>query len=154
MRADLAAIGARAAGIRAFEPDDVPALGALMHRAYLDTIDHDGETPEQAAAEIVKTVEGAYGAFLPSCSMLAVRDGAIVSATLVTRCQDRPFVAFTFTDPAHAGRGLARACLQASMGELHAQGERELRLVVTLANAPAVALYTRLGFEIEGRDEG
>jgi ribosomal protein S18 acetylase RimI-like enzyme len=35
------------------------------------------------------------------------------------------------------------------MNELFAQGERELRLVVTLANTPAVKLYTRLGFEFE-----
>jgi RimJ/RimL family protein N-acetyltransferase len=120
-----------------------------MYRAYLNTIDYDGETLEQSAAEIVKTVEGEYGEFVASCSKVFVQGGALVSATMITRFQNRPFVAFTFTDPALSGQGLARLCMQAAMAALFAQGERELRLVVTLANAPAVRLYEKLGFRVE-----
>ena len=96
--------------VRTFKPEDAPALGALMYRAYLDTVDYDGETPEQAAAEVTKTIEGEYGLFIPDCSKVFGRAGSLLSATLVTRFQDRPFVAFTFTDPAFTGQGLARAC--------------------------------------------
>ena len=150
MRAALKAPGAGAQpDVRAFEHADIPALGPLMYRAYLDTIDYDGESLEQSAAEIVKTVEGAYGPFVPSCSSVALRGGHLASATLITRFEGRPFVAFTFTDPAFSGLGLARSCMREAMAELYRQSERELRLVVTLANAPAVALYKRLGFEIE-----
>lgn len=150
MRAKLEApSGGGHPDVRAFAPSDIPALGQLMYRAYLDTIDYDGESLEQSVAEIVKTVEGEYGQFVPSCSRVAVREGHLASATLITRFEDRPFVAFTFTDPALSGRGLARSCMQEAMAELFRQGERELRLVVTLANAPAVALYTRLGFGVE-----
>jgi RimJ/RimL family protein N-acetyltransferase len=120
-----------------------------MHRAYLNTIDYEGESLEQSAAEIAKTVQGVYEALMPHVSHVAVREGALVSATLITRFEGRPFVAFAFTEPTLSGRGLARACLQAAMAALFRQGERELRLVVTLANTPAVALYTRLGFERE-----
>jgi GNAT superfamily N-acetyltransferase len=120
-----------------------------MYRAYLDTVDYEGETPEEADAEIVKTVAGEYGEFWPGCSMVIERAGSLMSATLITRFQNRPFVAFTFTDPAFSGQGLARDCMQAAMSELFAQGESELRLVVTLANTPAVRLYTRLGFQVE-----
>jgi ribosomal protein S18 acetylase RimI-like enzyme len=35
------------------------------------------------------------------------------------------------------------------MAELLVGGERELHLVVTLANAPALHLYKSLGFEVE-----
>lgn len=136
-------------GVRTFEPSDAPALGELMYRAYLDTVDYDGETPEQAADEIRRTVEGSYGPFLRSCSKVLVRSGGLRSATLVTRYQDRPFVAFTFTDPAFGRQGLARACMQAAMASLVDLGERELRLVVTRANEPAVRLYDALGFEVE-----
>lgn len=86
---------------------------------------------------------------MPDCSKVVARADALLSATLITRFQDRPFVAFTFTDPEFAGQGLARECMRAAMAELAAQGERELRLVVTLANTRAVELYTRLGFEFE-----
>lgn len=150
MRVELrAAQPGTVAGVRTFDPADVPALGALMYRAYLGTVDYEGETPEQAAAEVRKTVEGAYGEFIPSCSKVIERAGSILSATLLTRFEARPLVAFTFTDPGHAGQGLARACMQAAMDELFAQGERELRLVVTLANAPAIKLYSGLGFRTE-----
>ncbi len=138
-----------APGVRTFESADIPALGELMYRAYLNTIDYDGETLEQSAAEIVKTVEGEYGEFVASCSKVFVQGGALVSATMITRFQNRPFVAFTFTDPALSGQGLARLCMQAAMAALFKQGERELRLVVTLANAPAVRLYEKLGFRVE-----
>jgi hypothetical protein len=60
-----------------------------------------------------------------------------------TRFRERPFVAFAFTDPTACSQGLARACMQAVMSELAARGESELGLVVTLANLPAVHLYTR-----------
>lgn len=141
-----------AAGVRTFAPTDVHHLGALMYRAYLNTVDYEGETPEQAAAEIHKTVQGEYGTFVPNCSKVLERAGSVLSATLITRFQGRPFVAFTFTDPKFAGQGLARECMQAAMSELVAQGDRELRLVVTLANRPAVTLYTKLGFQVERTD--
>ncbi len=150
MRVELSASDrTRGPNVRTFDPDDVRALGAVMYRAYLDTVDYDGETPEQADAEVAKTVEGEYGQFMPACSMVAVDGDSIVSATLITRFQGRPFVAFTFTDPAFSRRGLAQRCMQAAMFELFARGEQELRLLVTLANAPAVKLYTGLGFEWE-----
>jgi len=150
MRVELGALDrSHGPNIRTFEPDDVRALGAVMYHAYLGTVDYDGETLEQAAAEVVKTVEGAYGQFMPACSKVAVDGDSIVSATLITRFQDTPFVAFTFTDPAFSRRGLAQRCMQAAMSELFARGERELRLLVTLANAPAVKLYTGLGFKLE-----
>lgn len=150
MRVELdAAIPRGGPEVRTFEPADVPALGGLMYRAYLDTVDYEGETPEEAAAEIRRTIQGEYGEFVPSCSRVVTRAGAVVAATLITRFEQRPFVSFTFTDPTYSGQGLARASMQAAMSELFAQGERELRLMVTLANAPAVRLYTKLGFQAE-----
>jgi len=136
-------------GVRSFEPDDEAALGGLMYRAYLHTVDYDGETPGQAALEVSKTIRGEYGAFLPSCSKVFERTGSLVSATLITRLRGRPFVGFTFTDPAYSRQGLARQCMQASMFELVAQGEHELGLLVTMANTPAVNLYRKLGFQHE-----
>jgi len=136
--------------VRRYAATDGPALADLMHRAYQGTVDDEGGTPEEAAAEIARTVAGDYGTFMPECSQVLEREGRLLSATLVTRFQGRPFVAFTFTDPACTGQGLARRCMQAAMVALYERGERELRLVVTLANAPAVRLYTRLGFRLEG----
>ena len=150
MRAVLATkLYGATSGVRTFEPSDQPALGSLMYRAYLDTVDYDGETPDQAAEEVCKTIQGSYGEFMPHCSTVLERAGSLLSATLITRFEERPFVAFTFTDPAFAGQGMARACMQAAMFELLANGDHELRLVVTTANTRAVKLYGNLGFQVE-----
>ena len=53
------------------------------------------------------------------------------------------------TEPNSKRTGLARACMMAAMSRLHAAGEHELHLVVTLANLPAFNLYTSLGFVVE-----
>lgn len=91
---------------------DIEALGELMYRAYLGTIDYEDETLEQSVAEIRKTYQGDYGRFDPEHSSIAERNGLVVSATLITRWQDRPFVAFSMTDPRFARQGLARRRLR------------------------------------------
>jgi len=133
--------------VRSFDAGDLPALAALMHRAYVGTVDYEGETPEQAAEEIRRTAAGHYGPLRARASKVVVRSGSPLAAALVTTFGQRPFVAYTFSEPALWGQGLARACMQAAMSELAADGERELHLVVTLANTRAVGLYASLGFE-------
>jgi ribosomal protein S18 acetylase RimI-like enzyme len=152
MHVELPRAGAVVApGIRPFAPSDESGLGVLPYHAYLGTIDQEEETLEQAQAEVRKTIAGEYGAFVPDCSMLMPRGGHLVSAALITRFQERPFVAFSLTAPDHKNQGLARACMLATMAQLVASGEHELRLVVTLANAPAYHLYKSLGFTEEPR---
>ena len=150
MRANLhGALSPPVPGVRPFSPDDRQGLGTLLYEAYLGTIDQEEETLEQARAEIDKTIEGEYGTFLPTFSIVVELLGVLHSACLLTRFHGRPFIAFSITSPGSKNRGLARACISAAMGRLLANGERELHLVVTLANAPAVHLYQSLGFEVE-----
>ena len=136
-------------GMRCPIEADVPALARLMLTAYRGSIDDEGETEADALVEVRKTFAGEYGAFVPGCSKLVVEGREALHATLITRWEDRPFLAFSMTAPEAKRKGLARACLIAAMQDLHGQGERELRLVVTLANLPARSLYESLGFVIQ-----
>lgn len=140
---------AACSGLRAPVGADMPALGSLLYHAYRDTVDYEGEDEPMALAEVRKTFTGEYGAFVPECSRVVDRDGVLVSATLVTRWQERPFIAHTMTLPQHTRSGLARACMVAAMQCLRATGEAELRLVVTLANTAARSLYESLGFVVQ-----
>ena len=124
-------------------------IGALMHAAYLDTIDYEGESLADAVREVQKTFAGEYGDFNRECSRLLEQEGELAAAVLLTRWQGSPFVAFTMTHPRFKRTGLARACMAGAMQALFAGGETELRLLVTLANAPAVRLYRSLGFAFE-----
>ena len=60
-----------------------------------------------------------------------------------------------FTHPGARGRGLARATTAAVAGELRDRGIPTIVLNVRQGNAPAVAVYRRLGFVVHGDfDEG
>lgn len=48
-------------------------------------------------------------------------------------------------------QGLAQALVRELMHSLHRQGIESLTLEVRVSNQPAIALYTKLGFEIVGR---
>jgi ribosomal protein S18 acetylase RimI-like enzyme len=137
------------AGLRPPSDADVQRLASLMYSANRGTVDDEGESEADALVEVQKTFAGAYGSFVPSCAAVVERNGRLLSATLVTRWQDRPFVAFSMTEPSSKRTGLARACMMTAMSRLHAAGERELSLVVTLANLPAFNLYSSLGFVME-----
>lgn len=133
-------------GLRATTAHDVPALATLLLAGYRGTVDYEGEDAAAALVEIQRTFAGEYGEFVPTCSRVVERDGALRSATLVTRWEARPFITFTVTDPSYQRTGLARACLVSAMQGLRAAGESEVRLAVTLANEPALRLYESLGF--------
>lgn len=133
-------------GLRHVTADDASALGVLMFRAYLDTVDYDGETEAEGIVEVEKTFSGEHGEFDWNGSRLIELGGAVVSAALITRWQGRPFLAFSMTDPTHQRKGFAKACLVHAMQALLMRGERELGLVVTASNAPAVSLYSCMGF--------
>jgi ribosomal protein S18 acetylase RimI-like enzyme len=132
-------------------PDDAEALAVLMHDAYRDTVDDEGESLEETRLVVKQLVDGEFGAMLWDASEVIERAGRVVAATLITRWQGLPFVAFTLTAPNHQGRGLARAGLLRSINRLAAAEETVLRLVVTQGNAPAERLYERLGFRPEAQ---
>ena len=136
-------------GMRCPLNSDIPRLATLMVAAYHCTMDDEGETEHDALVEIEKTFAGEYGTFLHECSRLIERDNELLSATLVTQWQGRPFVAFSFTAPSSKRKGLAKACMSSVMQQLFARGEHEIRLVVTVANVPARTLYENLGFTVQ-----
>lgn len=53
--------------------------------------------------------------------------------------------------PTYQGRGIATALLRRGLDYLDRRGARQVRLEVRPGNAPAEALYTRLGFQVVGR---
>jgi ribosomal protein S18 acetylase RimI-like enzyme len=122
----------------------------LFLAAYAGTIDSEEETLDEALAEVDRTTGGAYGPYMPEHSLVVERAGRLVSATLVTGWQGRPFIAYSMTAPEFQRLGLARISLANVMSSLHQAGHEKLSLVVTLANAHAHRLYERLGF-VAGR---
>lgn len=125
---------------------DAAAIADLMLAAYRGTIDDEGETPAETLELVQQLFAGEYGAMLWNISEVTERDGRLVSATICTVWEGRPFVAFTVTAPEYKGRGLARAGLTRAINRLAAAGDPVLRLVVTRGNTAAERLYESLGF--------
>ena len=108
-RLELKPIPSRALdGMRTPTPADENDLASLMYHAYLGTIDYEGEDEAQTLAEVRHTFAGDYGSFLWTASRVIEREGMLASAALITRWQERPFVAFSMTHPQFKRMGLAR----------------------------------------------
>lgn len=130
--------------------DDAEILGALMDVAYQGTVDHEGESPAQCVEEIRGTLTGKYGPFLDFASFLIAENGEALSTALITFWKDQPLLAFSMTAPRAQGKGYAGLLINQAISALSAHGYPQLFLAVTDANAPAVALYKKLGFKRRG----
>ncbi|MEI9992259.1 MAG: GNAT family N-acetyltransferase [Rhizomicrobium sp.] len=107
---------------------------------------HSRRTPEEAAA---------LHAVLDAVAVPALfaeargEDGEIASVAFCGIHQRIACLQWVVTDPAQRRMGLSHATLSALLARAEAAGARGACLQVIAANAPAVALYKRLGFGCE-----
>lgn len=135
------------AGLRLVRDADMDGLADLMFAAYAGTIDAEpSDTRAGAALEVQTTFDGGYGPFLPGASFVVEAGDQLASATLVTRYEGAPMIAFSLTAPAFARQGLGRALMLHSLAALAGSGEVQVDLAVTDGNTPAQRLYAQLGF--------
>lgn len=134
--------------------DDTNQLADLMFDAYRGTIDDEGETEEDAVAAVESLFAGEFGTFDRAASVVFCEDGTPLAATLVTRFDGHPLIAFSMTRPRAARRGFARRGLRHAIGQLARSGDLDVRLVVTEGNRAAEALYDSEGFTTSTRDFG
>ena len=126
--------------------EDRVALAALMLDAYRGTIGDDGETLDDADAEIRAFFAGGVGVPLLECSFIAVEQERPRAASLIALHNGQPLAAYVFTAVEWKNRGLARGLLQLSINALAEYGYSELVLWVVRGNTPAEHLYHHLGF--------
>lgn len=130
--------------LRSVTTDDVEGLAALMLDAYIGTVDFEGdETLDDARDQVLEWLNGRPDL---AASRVIERDGALVSACLVSLREGVAYLAFVMTRQAFTRQGLAAAVMLAALHDLHARGVTDVRLGVTRANVGAVRVYTRLGF--------
>jgi RimJ/RimL family protein N-acetyltransferase len=116
-----------------------------MMDAYVGTIDYGGETHEQAVEE----VDGAFqDEALLAESRIALRDGVIHSAVLVSLVDGDAFIGYVMTRADDKNQGLASALLDLSVEAIWAAGYDEIRAVITEGNTPSEKVFTRAGFTI------
>lgn len=130
--------------VRAATAEDHLELADLMMDAYLGTIDYEGETPEQAVEEV--------GGYLESASYLevsrvAVFEGTIRCAVMMSRIAGVPLVGFVMTRAAVKGQGVASALLDIATDAVWVAGAEEIRAFITEGNLPSEAIFLSAGYE-------
>lgn len=136
----------RAVTVRVLGGDvDRDALGALLFLAYRGGPDQEENSPEEGRLEIDRTLDGAYGALLPSASFLAMDGEEIVGASLVTQFEALPLLAHLIVHPPVQRQGIGASLALRTLAALAARGDTVARLAVH-PESPARSLYARLGF--------
>jgi ribosomal protein S18 acetylase RimI-like enzyme len=117
-------------------------------------VDDEGETLEDAVAEVEQVLQGSYGPFAFDASFVVEGGDGLVGASLVAIWESRPLLLYLVVRPDAKRRGIGTALVLETANALAVAGHPELDLFVTEANEPAVDLYRKLGFRLVDRIEG
>lgn len=139
--------------VRACELADLEAVAEIMNlpRVRRGTLSTGWRTPESFRA----WVDGLQPGSIVVCAEI---DGRVVGHSGLALAKPRRAhcgsVGFMVHD-AFQGRGVGSALMAAIVGHAdHSLGLRRLELEVYTDNAPAIALYRKFGFVVEGRARG
>jgi len=135
--------------LRHAEPGDAAGMAALM--AYDSTYGNTLQLPYPSAAIWQQRLKQSGRTVLVACNA----DGAIIGHCGAWAPSDNPRVAHIIgmgitVTPAWQGRGVGSALLSAMVQQVRDyQPYRRMELTVFAGNAPAIALYRKLGFQQE-----
>lgn len=136
--------------IRRLGPADVAAYRTLR----LEALRSHPEAYSSSFEDELKEPTEFFARRIPSIFGCFVGDTLVGTASLVVatglKLRHKGLVVGVFLDPAHRGRGLARALMEAVIEAARADGLVALRLGVTIGNEPAERLYRALGFRQYG----
>jgi RimJ/RimL family protein N-acetyltransferase len=136
--------------IRPPRDSDKGALAELMIDAYRGTIDYDGETVEDAAAEVQAYFSGLRGGEpLLNLSRLAFKGESLISACLAAEWDERqhPLIAYVMTGSSAKNLGVGKHLVAIVLLGLLGEGYREVGAVITEGNLPSERLFGGLGFK-------
>lgn len=128
--------------IRVAEPAEAGAITAIVMAAYAKWVPVIGREPMPMRVDYEKAV-------LEHRFDLAVEGDEILGLIETVPHPDHLWIDNVAVAPAAQGRGIGRMLLAFTEERARAAGHPELRLVTNGAFDSNVALYTRLGFEVD-----
>jgi [ribosomal protein S18]-alanine N-acetyltransferase len=124
------------------------AAAALEDAGALAALDARGATHPWSEAAFAGALRAGAG---ERVALLRDAGGGLVGFCVWQEVAGEAHVHNVAVAPGHRGRGLARRLLKACLGLAASRGARRAFLDVRQGNAPARALYARLGFSERGR---
>lgn len=133
--------------LRAARPADVPAIAALVQRAYADYVPRVGRRPGPMDAD--------YPELIRTARALVAEAGETVAGVLVLIGErDRLLIANVAVAPEQQGAGLGRRLLEHAEREAAVAGLESIRLSTHVTMTENRALYAHLGYRETGTFEG
>lgn len=132
--------------------DDAAEMLYRSYQKHVDALINDQYGSVMGATRLVENIINNQGCgdFLPRVSRMAVHASTQRLAGILTLTVVRPRIAHipqVGVGPNYQGMGIGTAIMEAAFRDLAAEGYEQVTLTVTDANARAVRLYERLGFE-------
>ena len=135
--------------LRAPQTSDTDAMAELMLEAYRGTIDYEGETLDEAVAEVKAYLAGARGGRpLMEVSRLAFDGERLVGGCLAAEWHERQtaLISYVMTHSEWKRRGVGRQVLRAVLTALCAQDYHRVHAFITEGNLASEHLFGRMGF--------
>lgn len=127
--------------VRAYDDSDAEAVVAVNAAAF-------AHHPEQGSMDLANLARRMAEPWFDPAGLLVAEDASGVLGFHWTKQHDASLgeVYVVGVSPAAQGRGLGKVLTLAGLHHLHGLGVGEVLLYVEADNAPAVAVYSRLGF--------
>ena len=139
---------------RPMDASDLTEVGKIMLDAYLDTVDYEGESEEDAVQEVYETFYGKYGSIIEASTLILEDSDSAVGAIMLCHFEkfDVPFIVYLMVRSGVKGKGYGKLLTQTAMYELYIRNYSHCCLAVNVENYPALALYKSLGFSVDNSD--
>ncbi|HUK11911.1 MAG TPA: GNAT family N-acetyltransferase [Thermoanaerobaculaceae bacterium] len=133
--------------LRRATAEDLPALRDIAERAYSVYVERIGRRP--------RPMDDDYDERLRRARVFVADDGGVVVGLIVLiATPDHVLVENVAVDPAHQRAGIGRALLSLAEEYAGELGVDRLRLYTNVTMIENIRLYTRLGYEEDGRHIG
>jgi len=131
-------------GLEATRNDLISAL----EKSYEQTMDCPALCGMRDTSDVLESHMG-VGEWDPALWWLVRRNGSPEACLLLNHCPELDSIELVYVglSPAVRGLGLAHKLMCVGIAETHSLGAHEMTCAVDRANAPALKLYTALGFE-------
>ena len=133
---------------RAISKSDIKVIGHLMYDSYLNSVDYDGETINEACEEVENTFNGKYGAIMFDPSLILSLEKDLIGSTIFGLIDESPVLLFLIISSNFKRQGFGKLVLLKSLSILSSLGYDVCNLYVSSNNIPAIQLYQSIGFKI------
>jgi ribosomal protein S18 acetylase RimI-like enzyme len=124
--------------IRAFQPDDEPAVVALWQSCDLVRPWNDPHKDIRRKLAV-----------RPDLFLVGVLDGRIVASVIAGYEGHRGWLNYLAVDPKHQRHGLARSIVTEAERLLHATGCPKINLQIRTSNKGVIEFYRRIGYAVD-----